>query len=307
MTPTTAAVIAVSGAFSRRLPCVDSMRGPPARMNTNDGRNVKKVTTHAAAMPVASGDAASACVQPPTNPTNATTMMSGPGVVSPSASPSIICGAVSQWNCSTAPWKTYGRTAYAPPNVSSAAFVKNQPIGARTPCQPVAIVSAASATAQSARPMPAVTSRRRVVNRACGGVGVSSSMIARAGCGFVLLPCAELPPSPVSRLPAATPAIAAATMISGKGTSRSAMPTKAAAAMAHRPGAFSVREPMRWAACSTIATTAGLIPSRMPATSGSEPKRTYNHDSATSRTSDGSTKSPPATSPPRVRCMSQPM
>ena len=42
-------------------------------------------------------------VQPPTNPTNVTTMMSGPGVVSPSASPSIICVAVSQWNSSTPP------------------------------------------------------------------------------------------------------------------------------------------------------------------------------------------------------------
>jgi len=45
-------------------------------------------------------------LHPPTNPTNATTMMSGPGVVSPSANPSIICEAVSQWNCSTAPWYT---------------------------------------------------------------------------------------------------------------------------------------------------------------------------------------------------------
>ena len=34
---------------------------------------------------------AAPCVQPPTKPTNATTMMSGPGVVSPSARPSIIC------------------------------------------------------------------------------------------------------------------------------------------------------------------------------------------------------------------------
>ena len=36
MTPTTAAVIAVSGAVNRSCPCVDSTSGPPARMNRND-------------------------------------------------------------------------------------------------------------------------------------------------------------------------------------------------------------------------------------------------------------------------------
>ena len=67
-------------------------------MKTNDGRNVKNVTTAAAAAPArksASGPN-SAFVHPPTKPTKATTMISGPGVVSPSASPSIICGGVSQ-------------------------------------------------------------------------------------------------------------------------------------------------------------------------------------------------------------------
>jgi hypothetical protein len=39
----------------------------------------------------------SALVQPPTKPTKATTMISGPGVVSPSARPSIICVPVSHW------------------------------------------------------------------------------------------------------------------------------------------------------------------------------------------------------------------
>ena len=72
--------------------------GAPARMNRNDGRNVKNVTTQAPATPpsASASGPATACVQPPTKPTKATTMMSGPGVVSPSASPSIICVALSQ-------------------------------------------------------------------------------------------------------------------------------------------------------------------------------------------------------------------
>ena len=67
-------------------------------MNTNDGRKVKNVTTTAATTPAANWASGPkiAFVQPPTKPTNATTMISGPGVVSPSARPSIICSAVSQ-------------------------------------------------------------------------------------------------------------------------------------------------------------------------------------------------------------------
>ena len=38
------------------------------------------------------------------------------------------------------------------------------------------------------------------------------------------------------------------------------MATKEAAAMAHNALFFSAREPMRQAACSTMAVTAGLMP-----------------------------------------------
>src|SRR5215831_20120347 len=98
ITPTTAAVIPVSGAVNLRSPCVVSTSGPPSRMKTNDGRKVKKVTTVAAVAPAANNasEPNNALVQPPTNPTKATTMISGPGVVAPRARPSIICGAVSQ-------------------------------------------------------------------------------------------------------------------------------------------------------------------------------------------------------------------
>ena len=84
ITPTTAAVMPVSGALNLRSPWVVSMNGAPMKMKTNEGRKVKNVATSAPATPA------------PRKPTKATTMMSGPGVVSPSARPSIICGAVSQ-------------------------------------------------------------------------------------------------------------------------------------------------------------------------------------------------------------------
>ena len=77
-------------------------------MNRNEGRKVNHVTTVAASAPArkrCSGPN-SCFVQPPTKPTKATTMIKGPGVVSPSASPSIICGGVSQPKVSTAPWYT---------------------------------------------------------------------------------------------------------------------------------------------------------------------------------------------------------
>ena len=96
----------VSGAVYRNSPCVDSITGPPAKMNRNDGRNVKYVATSAAAMPAAGSRPGpnTSLAHPPTKPTYVTTMMSGPGVVSPSARPSIICTGVSHPNVSTAPW-----------------------------------------------------------------------------------------------------------------------------------------------------------------------------------------------------------
>ena len=67
MTPTTAAVIPESGAVNLSCPCVVSTSGPPARMNRNDGRNVKKVATQAPATPASASESGpnSARVQPP--------------------------------------------------------------------------------------------------------------------------------------------------------------------------------------------------------------------------------------------------
>ena len=105
-TPTTVGGCAVSGAVNFRSPWVESTSGPPARMKMNDGRDVNHVTSIAASAPLrnsASGPAI-ALAWPPRKPTKATTMISGPGVVSPSARPSIICVAVSQPCVPTAPW-----------------------------------------------------------------------------------------------------------------------------------------------------------------------------------------------------------
>src|SRR4051812_37834711 len=97
MTPTTAAVMPVSGAVKCGCRCVVSMNGAPTKMNTNDGKNVNQVATVAPVIPESTAESGpnTACVHAPTKPTKATTMISGPGVVSPSASPSIICVGVS--------------------------------------------------------------------------------------------------------------------------------------------------------------------------------------------------------------------
>jgi hypothetical protein len=53
---------------------------------------------------------------------------------------------------------------------------------------------------------------------------------------------------------------AAVNTITGKGTFKAKIATNDAAAIAHSQLFFSAREPIRWAACTTIAVTAGLIP-----------------------------------------------
>jgi hypothetical protein len=53
---------------------------------------------------------------------------------------------------------------------------------------------------------------------------------------------------------------AAVTTINGNGTRNAKIATNAAAAINQSSGCLSAREPMRHAACSTIATTAGLMP-----------------------------------------------
>ena len=79
-------------------------------MKPKEGRKVNHTVTRVAA--TARGQLAAPApdpnpwFQPPMKPTKATTMIKGPGVVSPRARPSSIWPAESQPNCSTAPWAT---------------------------------------------------------------------------------------------------------------------------------------------------------------------------------------------------------
>jgi hypothetical protein len=60
--------------------------------------------------------------------------------------------------------------------------------------------------------------------------------------------------------PPIQPTMPAPRITKGKGTAAIASATSAAAAMAQRSGWRNTREPMRHAAASTIATTAGFTP-----------------------------------------------
>ncbi|MNT32903.1 hypothetical protein D3C72_1688080 [compost metagenome] len=115
-------------------------------------------------------------------------------------------------------------------------------------------------SSHSAAPISASSTRRDQRKRACSGVGVSSSISAGPQDGFA----APWPPPtrnfPGATLPPMNPARAAPSTMSGNGTSRAKMATKDAAAIAHNQSFFSVREPIRWAAWTTMAVTAGLMP-----------------------------------------------
>ena len=60
--------------------------------------------------------------------------------------------------------------------------------------------------------------------------------------------------------------------MAGNGTPNTNSATKAVPAMAHSTPLRSARVPMRHAASSTIAVTAGLMPYSTPATAGTSPK-----------------------------------
>ena len=192
-------------------------------------------------------------------------MISGPGVVSPSARPSIICAArqpvvvldraledVGQHRIGAAEGQQRGLGEEpAPSACSTPSSPQTQRRARRWP------------RAHSARHDDQRRARARAsVKSACGGVGVSSSISAGAVAG-----CAAPCPPPVANFAGREAAAddsrrrrRRATM-SGNGTSNAKMATNAATAMRPQPArCFSAREPMRQAANSTIAVTAGLMP-----------------------------------------------
>ena len=93
---TTAAVMAESAADNRSFRRTDSMYGPPRKIHRKHGTNVTHVTRIDASVPARNGLIAPGSRKAPMNPTNCTTWMSGPGVVSAIPSPSSISPGASQ-------------------------------------------------------------------------------------------------------------------------------------------------------------------------------------------------------------------
>ena len=96
MTPTTAAVIAASAPLSARLPRSVSMKGAPRKIQRKQGTNVTQVASRPPSVPASRGASAPGSRKAAMKPTNCSTMISGPGVVSAMPSPSSISPGASQ-------------------------------------------------------------------------------------------------------------------------------------------------------------------------------------------------------------------
>ena len=96
ITPTTAADTAAKAPRQATQPRHRSTYGAPTRINKNVGTKVTHVVITAPQVAADQGDSPPGCAQPARNPTCCSTKINGPGVVSASASPSAICGAVTQ-------------------------------------------------------------------------------------------------------------------------------------------------------------------------------------------------------------------
>src|SRR3546814_6578607 len=74
------------------------------------------------------------------------------------------------------------------------------------------------------------------------------------------------------------PISAAASTISGRGTSSTKIATNASAAKPRMTLFFKAREPTRTTACSTTASTAAFNPKNNPSTSGTSPSSTRSEE-----------------------------
>ena len=79
-----------SGLLSALSPRIVSMNGAPRNIHRKHGVNVTQVVSTAPSVAAPKGGNPPGWFQPPMNPTNCSTMMSGPGVVSAKPRPSII-------------------------------------------------------------------------------------------------------------------------------------------------------------------------------------------------------------------------
>jgi len=152
--------------------------------------------------------------------------------------------------------------------------VKKIPMREKPDSHPNARTSAPSDATQSANAIPTTAARRPFVKRACSGVGVSSSMIAGACVPDLPAECAGRANARGTSLPPIQPTTAAPATRAGNGTENTTSATNAASAMTASGTLRSVRDPMRQAAASTMATTAGFTPSSAAFTTGTWPKRT---------------------------------
>ena len=96
MTPTTAAVIADSAALRARLPRIRSMKGAPRKIHRKHGVKVTQVASSPPRVPARSGLNEPGSRKAAMKPTNCSTMISGPGVVSAMPRPSSISPGASQ-------------------------------------------------------------------------------------------------------------------------------------------------------------------------------------------------------------------
>src|SRR5262249_9460306 len=101
-TPTTAAVIADKAPLSSLLPRSASMNGAPRNIHMKEGTNVTQVASKPPSVPASMGGSEPASRKAAMKPTNCSTMISGPGVVSAMPRPSSISPGLSQAYFSTA-------------------------------------------------------------------------------------------------------------------------------------------------------------------------------------------------------------
>src|SRR5262249_10339674 len=95
ITPTTAAVTAESAAFSLATLRSLSIKGAPTNIQRKHGVNVTQVATNPPIVPASRGDSVPGLRKAAIKPTNWSTMISGPGVVSAIPRPSNISVGVS--------------------------------------------------------------------------------------------------------------------------------------------------------------------------------------------------------------------
>ena len=96
ITPTTAAVMADSAALSAWLPRSFSMKGAPRKIHRKHGVKVTQVASSPPSVPASIGDSPPGSRNAAMKPTNCSTMISGPGVVSAMPRPSSISPGLSQ-------------------------------------------------------------------------------------------------------------------------------------------------------------------------------------------------------------------